>query len=140
MKEKREHQEEELRWRVMDGLSNARNVTFALEIQRELPMTKEDYDRQKKNKPPDWPKMNKAREAMLEGQKKHFEGISSAWHYAEYIGIPNPFDPPKEVVKTSQEFKEQDQEARRVVTTGVMGRLQDLVDAGHGSATFHDLS
>lgn len=128
---KHEEQDAEHKKWVIEQLNLARAVTFALEANTEIPPTRQEAQAKK----PDWGKIEQARKQVISRRERHFEGISSAYHYEEYMGLPHSFPPPEpERLKTSSEIRDAD-----AVTASIKSRLQTLIAASSGDANIADI-
>ena len=141
---KREEAELESKKWIMELMSHARCVTYALEANQELPPTKEEHNKKK----PDWGKIHKAREERLEFMKRHHMGISHPYFFEEYMGFASPerghlFDPPTDEVLRQADPKsriEQQREEARARESRILEKLKAIAARGDGDQAFGSFS
>jgi hypothetical protein len=123
--------EESLRLDTLKLLTEARAIAFALHANNELPPTRSEA----KQKKPNWGKIEKSREELLEFMQKFQSGISSPYAFAEYMNLPQVFEPPKQVQKGTKEYKQKIREevrAREARISEALGRIAEQT----GNAAF----
>lgn len=133
-KVKKEAEAEQTKW-ILEQLMNARNVTYGLMANQELPPTKAEAERQKKGKPPNWQKINEARERMKAQMEEHFRALAHPYFYAQYMGLNNPFDKPAESLASSSRKSSTEERSEREVR--IMQKLERYAEAT-GDSPIHE--
>lgn len=137
-KKNREKFEGEQRLSVVELLMQARSLTFGLQASNDPPPTWQDLQNQKKQKGPRQEQVNKARRAYEKMIERHQEGLSSPYHFMQYMGLASPdgkgqlFEKPAaDKVKTSKEFRHQRKQQVEGIKQRMIGRLDRFIEK-HG--------
>jgi hypothetical protein len=137
-KKNREGFENEQRLRIVELLMQARSLSFGLQAANDPPPTWEDVQRQKKQKPPQKSQVEKARKAYEKMLERHQEGLSSPYHFMQYMGLAREdgrgqlFDKPAaDKVKTSKEFRHERKKQVEGIKQRMLGRLDKFIEK-HG--------
>lgn len=90
----------------------ARSITYGLEANQDLPMTK-----QEQKKGANDAQIKQTKKQMMAQIKAHREGISHPWLFEEYMGLGHIFDMPKGVsqkpgLRTAKEIQHEELRAR----------------------------
>lgn len=95
-------------------LTQSRAIFFGLQHNQDIPPSREDIQRQKKGKDPDWGKLSKARQQRLQGLEVYMTALSCHYEFERYMGWMPLFDaPPEPVVKSAQTIKDEVAERER---------------------------
>lgn len=135
-KVKKEAEAEQSKW-ILEQLMNARNVTYGLMANQELPPTKAEAERQKKGKPPNWQKINEARDRMKAQMEEHFCALSHPYFYAEYMSLTHNFEKPAESLASSSRKSSAEERSER--EERIMQKLERYAEAS-GDAPIHESS
>lgn len=86
-------------------MTNARNVSFALQADKDLPLTKAE---QKKG--PNDSQIKKVKRETLKFMEGWQKALSHPWYFEEYNGLVHVFDKPQvEVVRSSRRLESREE-------------------------------
>ena len=120
-KSRRQRQENEERNRQAELLITARSIFFGLQANSDLPPSKADSKRKK----PDWPRIEKARRAMMNMMDNYQKALGNPYDFAKYMGLPPIWDKPEGEIAPARLKTRKDVESMKERMISNLTRIRD---------------